>query len=434
MKLASSTLLTFVTVGVFASEVAASQLRARFVDAFDVLLPRQSSSTGIDPSDIPTECQNQCATVVNAINTCTTDSCFCTAANANGLESCFSCFIQLNPSSDEVSLSDDAFSSFNEECAGTPGVPTLAVDGSDATATGASSPKSTTGTKGKNGALSADDDPSCTQALSDLIMKLASSTLLTFATIGVFASEVAASQLQARFVNTLDVLLPRQSTGTGTDPSDIPTQCQSQCDAVVNALNTCTSDSCICTPDNANGLESCVECLINIDPTDEESSGEEVLSCELISSSSSVYIQFTLNIVCCKAFNEECAGTPGVPTLAVGGSDAGTGTSVIATTATGTSAISASAIGTTAIATSAIGTSITGAHATGAPTIGTSATGASITDAPTTGTSATAASSPKSTTGSGSGTKGLNGAVAGRRSMTKAAVGVLSFVIGLALL
>ncbi|KAE9404208.1 hypothetical protein BT96DRAFT_989484 [Gymnopus androsaceus JB14] len=158
MKLASSTLLMFITIGVFASEVAASEVRARFFNAFDALLPRQSSSTGIDPSDIPTQCQNQCAIVVNAINTCTTDSCFCTSANANGMESCFNCLVQLNPTSDVESSRDDAFSSFNEECAGTAGVPTLAVDGSDATATGASSPKSTTGSgsglKGLNGAVS----------------------------------------------------------------------------------------------------------------------------------------------------------------------------------------------------------------------------------------------------------------------------------------
>ncbi|EIN06873.1 hypothetical protein PUNSTDRAFT_54224 [Punctularia strigosozonata HHB-11173 SS5] len=55
------------------------------------LLSRQNS--GLDPSDLPAACQSTCATIVSALNTCTTDQCLCTNANTKAYAACLECLV-----------------------------------------------------------------------------------------------------------------------------------------------------------------------------------------------------------------------------------------------------------------------------------------------------------------------------------------------------
>ncbi|KAJ7026943.1 hypothetical protein C8F04DRAFT_1123753 [Mycena alexandri] len=56
-------------------------------------------------------------------------------------------------------------------------------------------------------------------------------------------------------------LLLRQSSTSSFDPSQIPPQCQSACNSVVDNANTCTTYQCLCTPKNDAAVLSCVNCV-----------------------------------------------------------------------------------------------------------------------------------------------------------------------------
>ncbi|KAJ3994716.1 hypothetical protein F5050DRAFT_430246 [Lentinula boryana] len=213
-----------------------------------------------------------------------------------------------------------------------------------------------------------------------------------FLTVCGLASRAAASNIWQRTYNALDVLIPRQTSGTGVDPSQIPTQCQTQCTTVLNTISTCTTDSCICTTDNANEMESCVNCLISLDPTEDMiEEGNEILS----------------------SLSEECATVSGFPTLSISASTtASDDTSSVSFTALSPGSSSNSQV----VATTQKSTASTGLS-------GSTATGTS-----------TATSSAESESTSGSGIKGLNGAVLPKGSMAKAVMGVLGVVAGAGLL
>ncbi|KAJ6523325.1 hypothetical protein B0H19DRAFT_1201851 [Mycena capillaripes] len=53
-------------------------------------------------------------------------------------------------------------------------------------------------------------------------------------------------------------LLLRQST---FDPSQIPEECQTTCNSVIDTANTCTTFQCLCTPANDKAVLSCVDCV-----------------------------------------------------------------------------------------------------------------------------------------------------------------------------
>ncbi|KIM76741.1 hypothetical protein PILCRDRAFT_826136 [Piloderma croceum F 1598] len=77
---------------------------------------------------------------------------------------------------------------------------------------------------------------------------------LAFLSVLVIAGEASSSSvlshsLHARYIN----------------PNEFPTQCQSTCLPIVNALNTCTSTTCICTKGNSNNIESCGDCVLQVD-------------------------------------------------------------------------------------------------------------------------------------------------------------------------
>ncbi|KAJ4490815.1 hypothetical protein J3R30DRAFT_3425474 [Lentinula aciculospora] len=213
------------------------------------------------------------------------------------------------------------------------------------------------------------------------------STSTSFLTIGVLASTVVASELRERTYHAFDVLIPRQSSSSGIDPSEIPTQCQSQCTTVLNTISACTTDSCICTTTNANDLESCVNCLVSLDPTAEMiEEGNEIL----------------------ESLNEECVTVSGFPSL-----------SVSASTTASDDTSSVTALDTDFSSTSSSKTATT--------------TQKSVTD--TTGTStATSSAESESTSESGNGITGLNGAVSARGSIATVVVAVLGFVAGAGLL
>ncbi|KAH7925970.1 hypothetical protein BV22DRAFT_1194731 [Leucogyrophana mollusca] len=50
------------------------------------------------------------------------------------------------------------------------------------------------------------------------------------------------------------------------NPSSIPSQCQSTCNAAVTTLNTCSLDVC-CSDITGNEAEVCIDCIVAQDPT-----------------------------------------------------------------------------------------------------------------------------------------------------------------------
>ncbi|EIM84890.1 uncharacterized protein STEHIDRAFT_169763 [Stereum hirsutum FP-91666 SS1] len=77
--------------------------------------------------------------------------------------------------------------------------------------------------------------------------------------------------------------LPLGISGTSlvrrqVDPSDIPTECQSACTSPLNSINSCVTAECGCTTSIASGLEDCINCVVDLDPTsDNIESGQETL-------------------------------------------------------------------------------------------------------------------------------------------------------------
>ncbi|KAJ7908847.1 hypothetical protein B0H13DRAFT_651457 [Mycena leptocephala] len=78
------------------------------------LFLRQSST--FDPSQIPTECQDVCNSVVDHANTCTTYQCLCTPANDAAVLSCVDCVTTSNHSSAAIIDGQDILNQFASEC------------------------------------------------------------------------------------------------------------------------------------------------------------------------------------------------------------------------------------------------------------------------------------------------------------------------------
>ncbi|KAJ3885496.1 hypothetical protein GG344DRAFT_82653 [Lentinula edodes] len=129
MKISSSSTL-IMTASLLASNVAASSLLERTSSAFDILIARQSTSSGIDPSEIPTQCETQCTTVLNTISACTTDSCICTTTNADEMESCVNCLVSIDPTADMIEEGNEILLSLEVECDTVSGFPSLSVSAS----------------------------------------------------------------------------------------------------------------------------------------------------------------------------------------------------------------------------------------------------------------------------------------------------------------
>ncbi|KAF7333494.1 hypothetical protein MVEN_02365600 [Mycena venus] len=82
------------------------------------LFRRQSSSTGgpFDPSQIPTQCQPACNSVIDSANTCTTFQCLCTPANDAAVLSCVDCVTSFNHSGTAIVDGQDILNQFASQC------------------------------------------------------------------------------------------------------------------------------------------------------------------------------------------------------------------------------------------------------------------------------------------------------------------------------
>ncbi|KIM87990.1 hypothetical protein PILCRDRAFT_267546 [Piloderma croceum F 1598] len=118
---------------------------------------------------------------------------------------------------------------------------------------------------------------------------------------------------------TIQRLGKRQSP-SGINPSEFPSQCQSECTTSLNAISACSGLSCVCTTSNLSGIQSCINCIVSTDSS-LESVGQSVLS----------------------TYNTECAGQ-GVSSLTLGGST-GTAASAVASSTGSGSASSGSKMG-----------------------------------------------------------------------------------------
>ncbi|KAI0643390.1 hypothetical protein C8Q79DRAFT_1012673 [Trametes meyenii] len=89
---------------------------------------------------------------------------------------------------------------------------------------------------------------------------------ITLLSIALVAGQAAASAIGARSP-LASLLRTRQA---GFDPSTIPSQCQSDCSDIISAVNsqTCSTDiSCICSSSASNGLYTCLQCALNLAPS-----------------------------------------------------------------------------------------------------------------------------------------------------------------------
>ncbi|KIY49647.1 hypothetical protein FISHEDRAFT_72287 [Fistulina hepatica ATCC 64428] len=78
------------------------------------ILSRQAYS-----SDIPTACESQCSTFIDASYSCTTDlSCLCTDSNAASLQECMNCIVELYPTAAEAEAAQSVLDEFSYECEG----------------------------------------------------------------------------------------------------------------------------------------------------------------------------------------------------------------------------------------------------------------------------------------------------------------------------
>jgi len=135
--------------------------------------------------------------------------------------------------------------------------------------------------------------------------------LITVVSLLFVASEAAALTL----AGSIEGLAKRQSA-SGIDPSDFPSACQSGCTSVLNTIEACTDVSCVCTSSNLNSIQSCINCIVNTDPSATlQSAGQSVLN----------------------TYNSECAGQ-GVGSLTLG-SATGTGSSSPSSTGSSSSGI-----------------------------------------------------------------------------------------------
>ncbi|KAF8516896.1 hypothetical protein JB92DRAFT_2908870 [Gautieria morchelliformis] len=76
------------------------------------LRPRQ-----IDPSQVPPQCQTQCAPIVADLQSCTTNLCVCTSQVASDYQVCLNCLASLGSSATINSDVANAVSTFNAACA-----------------------------------------------------------------------------------------------------------------------------------------------------------------------------------------------------------------------------------------------------------------------------------------------------------------------------
>ncbi|KAJ7842834.1 hypothetical protein B0H14DRAFT_2779969 [Mycena olivaceomarginata] len=81
-----------------------------------LLFLRQSSPGPFDPSQIPTQCQAACSSVVDNANTCMTFQCLCTPAHDAAVLSCVNCVTSFNHSDTAIVDGQDILNQFASQC------------------------------------------------------------------------------------------------------------------------------------------------------------------------------------------------------------------------------------------------------------------------------------------------------------------------------
>ncbi|KAF8736452.1 hypothetical protein AX14_000321 [Amanita brunnescens Koide BX004] len=90
-------------------------------------------------------------------------------------------------------------------------------------------------------------------------------TLLAIVTL-VQASPTDLSLLFLERLHQLQAIRPKRQS-TNTSLSDFPAQCHNECEPAVNALNTCSAATCLCTDAVDKSMGACIECSVNADPS-----------------------------------------------------------------------------------------------------------------------------------------------------------------------
>ncbi|KAI9060834.1 hypothetical protein FKP32DRAFT_1595169 [Trametes sanguinea] len=109
--------LAVLSAALLAGQAAASAVSARSPLASVHLLARQAA--GFDPSEIPPQCQSQCATISSALtdSTCTTQvSCLCSSSTNNGLYDCLECALSLDPDQSVLTEGQENYDSYVQAC------------------------------------------------------------------------------------------------------------------------------------------------------------------------------------------------------------------------------------------------------------------------------------------------------------------------------
>ncbi|KAH9943608.1 hypothetical protein B0H21DRAFT_748677 [Amylocystis lapponica] len=78
------------------------------------------------------------------------------------------------------------------------------------------------------------------------------------------AGQVASVGVNVAIRHQISSLLPRQTDG-GISSGDVPSQCQSSC-TVIDTVQACADDTCICTSSVVLDLQTCFDCVLSAEP------------------------------------------------------------------------------------------------------------------------------------------------------------------------
>ncbi|KAI0756456.1 hypothetical protein C8Q80DRAFT_1128697 [Daedaleopsis nitida] len=78
------------------------------------LLKRQTA--GFDPSDVPAQCQSDCATILNSLSSCPDVSCLCTDAINQGLHNCLECVLAIPGNDDIFAQAQSSLQEYQQAC------------------------------------------------------------------------------------------------------------------------------------------------------------------------------------------------------------------------------------------------------------------------------------------------------------------------------
>ncbi|KAI1793642.1 hypothetical protein LXA43DRAFT_1092442 [Ganoderma leucocontextum] len=114
-----------------------------------VAIFKRQGGTTLDPGSIPAQCESQCGSAINAMNTCADINCLCSDTVNKGIYSCFECALSLQPDASLMSQAQTTLTQFENTCsqAGVALTPlTLTMpSGSAATSSGSFGSPSTAG-------------------------------------------------------------------------------------------------------------------------------------------------------------------------------------------------------------------------------------------------------------------------------------------------